>query len=126
MAGPDDDQKQDPGRHVDMWVRPYTATNGRTRPSAALDLLTLVRATGRGTIPPDRLAYEHAQALRLCRKPVSVAEIAGHLKQPANVTKVLLSDLIDTGAVVTKMPDPDGYQTDPEILEAVLAGLRGL
>ena len=126
MVGPDDDLEHNANGPGELWVRPYTATNGRTRPSTALDLLSLVRATGRGTISPERLGYDHAQALRLCQKPTSVAEVAAHLRQPANVAKVLLSDLIDTGAVVTKMPEPDGHQSDPDILEAVLAGLRGL
>ena len=30
-------------------VRPYTVCGGRTRPTSDFDLLTLVRATGRGT-----------------------------------------------------------------------------
>src|SRR5256885_12712730 len=126
MPGPDDDLAHDTNGPGELWVRPYTATSGRTHPSTALDLVSLVRATGRGTISPERLGYDHAQALRLCRKPISVAEVAAHLRQPATVAKVLLSDLIDAGAVVMKMPDPHGYQTDPDILEAVLAGLRGL
>ena len=126
MHGPDDELERGANRPGELWVRPYTATNGRTHPSTALDLVSLVRATGRGRISPERLGYDHAQALRLCRRPMSVAEVAARLKQPANVAKVLLSDLIDAGAVDTQMPDPHGYQTDIDILEAVLAGLRDL
>jgi hypothetical protein len=110
----------------DMWVRPYTATNGRTQPSTVLDLMSLVKATGRGKFLLDRLGYEHAQALRLCRAPIAVAEVAAHLHQPANVAKVLLADLIDAGAVITRPPAPDSYTNNPEILEALLVGLRNL
>src|ERR671915_53636 len=124
MLGPDE-LEPDADDRGELWVRPYTATNGRTRPSTELDLMSLVLATGRGTVPQQQLGYDHAQALRLCQKPISVAEVAAHLGLPATVVKVLLSDLIVTGAVVTKLPDPDGYQTDPDILEAVIAGLRG-
>lgn len=110
----------------DLWVRPYTATYGRTQPSTALDLMSLVKATGRGRVSLDRLGYEHAQALRLCRAPIAVAEVAAHLHQPANVAKVLLSDLIDVGAVITRPPAADSYTNNPEILEALLVGLRNL
>jgi hypothetical protein len=118
-------EKDDITTH-DMWVRPYTATYGRTQPSTTLDLMSLVKATGQSRVSLDRLGYEHAQALRLCRVPIAVAEVAAHLHQPANVAKVLLSDLIDAGAVITKPPAHDSYTNNPEILEALLVGLRNL
>jgi hypothetical protein len=128
MADTDDsrtDEDDERGGH-DLWVRPYTATYGRTQPSTFLDLMSLVKATGRGKVSLDRLGYEHAQALRLCRVPIAVAEVAAHLRQPANVAKVLLADLIDVGAVITKPPPADSYTDNPEILEALLVGLRNL
>lgn len=103
-------------------VRPYTVSNGRTSPSNKLDLLSLVRATGR--VPRDRLTPEYAQALGLCRDPVSVAEIAAHLGLPVVVAKVLLSDLLDCGAVTTRARPPVADPTDRFVLEAVLHGLR--
>ncbi|MEU3841143.1 DUF742 domain-containing protein [Streptomyces sp. NPDC028635] len=103
-------------------VRPFTVSNGRTRPSVALDLMSQVMATG--ATPLGYLGPEHAQALDLCRAPVSVAEISAHLKLPAVVTKVLLSDLVDTGAVTTKPPAYHHQPTDRALLEAVLDGLR--
>lgn len=132
MIGPHDDpdnlpdNDRDAGTDGDLWVRPYTATNGRTHPSTALDLMSLVKATGRGTIAPERLGYEHAQALRLCRAPTSVAEVAAYLRQPVNVAKVLLSDLIDVGAVATRFPTSDADTTPPDMLEALIEGLRNL
>ncbi|GHK02097.1 hypothetical protein SY2F82_38940 [Streptomyces sp. Y2F8-2] len=103
-------------------VRPYTISNGRTRPTAALDLLSQVRATGSTPLGP--LGPEHAQALGLCRSPVPVAEVAAHLRLPAAVTKVLLSDLVDCGALTTKPPAHHHNPTDRSLLEAVLDGLR--
>lgn len=103
-------------------VRPYTVSNGRTRPTTALDLLSQVMATG--ATPLGYLGPEHTQALELCRAPVSVAEIAAHLKLPAAVTKVLLSDLVDCGALTTKTPEFHHNPTDRSLLEAVLDGLR--
>ncbi|MGW1838300.1 DUF742 domain-containing protein [Streptomyces sp. BBFR2] len=104
-------------------VRPYTVSNGRTRPTAPFDLLTLVRATGRRA---DEQGPEHTRALALCRVPVSVAEVAGHLRLPVVVTKVLLADLVDCGALTAHAPAPAGGapRTDRALLEAVLHGLR--
>ncbi|MCP9956465.1 MULTISPECIES: DUF742 domain-containing protein [Streptomyces] len=103
-------------------IRPYAVSGGRTRPTAALDLLSLVMATG--AVPPAPLGPEHATALGLCDGPTSVAEIAAHLRLPAAVTKVLLSDLVDCGALTTRQPRPHGDTTDRSLLEAVLDGLR--
>ncbi|MFB9567024.1 DUF742 domain-containing protein [Saccharopolyspora hordei] len=112
-----------------MWVdgeagpllRPYSLTNGRTKPSTALSLQSLVRSTGR--VSPDRVEPTHAKMLELCRVATSVAEVSAHLRQPAVVTKVLLSDLIDWGAVTTRVPTE---MPDREQLEALLHGLRQL
>lgn len=103
-------------------VRPYTVSNGRTRPSTSLDLLSQVMATG--TTPHGYLGPEHTQALDLCRAPVSVAEVAAHLKLPAAVTKVLLSDLVDGGLLTERPPTFHDNPTDRALLEAVLDGLR--
>ncbi|MFJ6695222.1 DUF742 domain-containing protein [Streptomyces sp. NPDC091272] len=103
-------------------IRPYTVSNGRTRPSAELDLLTMVMATGAAL--PVHLGPEHLTALGLCDDPMSVAEIAAHLRLPAVVAKVVLSDLVDSGAVVTHAPPLQHPPTDRDLLEAVLDGLR--
>ncbi|GGZ41279.1 DUF742 domain-containing protein [Streptomyces poonensis] len=103
-------------------VRPYTVSDGRTRPSTAFDLLSQVMATG--ATPLGYLGPEHTQALDLCRAPVSVAEVAAHLKLPAAVTKVILSDLVDCGALTERPPSFHGNPTDRALLEAVLDGLR--
>ncbi|MFD5831947.1 DUF742 domain-containing protein, partial [Lentzea sp. NPDC060358] len=83
-------------------VRPYTVSDGRTRPTTVLDLLSLIMATG--SEPQTHLGPEHSVALGLCDGPTSVAEIAAHLRLPAVVTKVLVSDLVDCGAVTAHPP----------------------
>ncbi|RCW39699.1 uncharacterized protein DUF742 [Halopolyspora algeriensis] len=108
------------GEGSGTWMRPYTVTNGRTHPTTALQLISMVRTTGR--VPPERLGGEHARALQLCHFPTSVAEVAAHLRQPVAITKVLLSDLIDSGAVTTRAPSATAHSTD--LLEKVLDGLR--
>jgi hypothetical protein len=103
-------------------IRPYTVSGGRTRPTAALDLLSMVMATG--TAPQPQLGPEHTMALGLCGGPTSVAEISAHLRLPAVVTKVLLSDLVDCGALTARAPRTHDTTTDRSLLEAVLDGLR--
>ncbi|MGW7439206.1 DUF742 domain-containing protein [Streptomyces sp. NPDC054849] len=109
-------------------MRPYTASGGRTRPGFALDLLSLVTATGvRPRVP---LGAEHTHALRLCAGAgaVTVAEVAGQLRLPAVVVKVILSDLMEHGAVTAQSPRFPGGGSfaadDRSLLLAVLDGLR--
>ncbi|GLZ10767.1 hypothetical protein Acsp04_10020 [Actinomadura sp. NBRC 104425] len=104
-------------------VRPYQVSGGRTRPAHPLNLLSLVKATGREAAP--RHGPEHARILELCRRaPVPVAELAAHLRLPVAVTKVLVADLIDHGAVQTRHPGAATDPSDPIVLEALLDGLR--
>lgn len=103
-------------------VRPFAVSNGRTRPTTALHLLSQVMVTG--ATPLGYLGPEHTRALRLCAVPVSVAEIAAHLRLPAAVTKVVLCDLLDCGALTTGPPNHHPHPTDRSLLEAVLDGLR--
>lgn len=117
---PDDEQWLDEA--AGELVRPYTVTNGRTEPTTRLDMMSMVLATGR--VPASRLYPEHAQALRLCDAPTPVAEVAARLRQPVMVTKVLLSDLIEWGALSTRSHGA-GF-ADRERLEALLDGLRRL
>ncbi|MFC4334454.1 DUF742 domain-containing protein [Salininema proteolyticum] len=103
-------------------TRPYTVSRGRTAASAKLDLLSLVKSTGQ--LRPSQLEAEHAETLLLCRTPVSVAEIAAHLRLPSMVIKVLLSDLVECGAVTAHAPDPAVKPSDHNVLEALLNGLQ--
>jgi hypothetical protein len=120
MVGPEDEPflDDDAGR----LVRPYTVSNGRTRPSTHMELLSWVMATGR--VPRGHLEPDHARALRLCGDPTTVAEIAAHLKLPAAITKVVLSDLVACGALSTRAPSPIADPADRSVLEAVLHGLQ--
>jgi len=102
-------------------VRPYSVTYGRTRPRSMLDLTTMLLATGR---TPRHMEPEHAQALRLCRAAISVAEVAANLQQPIVVAKVLLSDLIAWDALITGVPTVDN--PDLQTMKDLLDGLRKL
>jgi hypothetical protein len=106
-------------------IRPYTVSDGRTRPTRHFDLMTMVGATD--TKLRNDLGPDHADVLKLCKGAVTVAELAAHLRMPATVIKVLLSDLAELGAITTRSfaRAPVGQDsTDLELLEAVLDGLR--
>ena len=104
-------------------VRPYAVTNGRTTASLKLDLVSMVVATGAGPLSSS-LEPDHVQVLGLCTRPASVAEIAARLRLPAAVTKVLLSDLVDCGAVRAAAPRTEADATNRVLLERLLHGLQ--
>jgi hypothetical protein len=106
-------------------IRPYTVSDGRTKPTSHFDLMTMVVATR--AVPRSALGLDHASVLELCQTPATVAEIAAQVRMPAAVIKVLLSDLVELGAVVTRAfdPNPPGPHPVPDrhLLEAVRDGL---
>jgi hypothetical protein len=103
-------------------IRPYTVTNGRTSASSKLDLMSMVVATGSGDF--GSLEPDHTQALGLCLQPTTVAEVAARLRLPVAVAKVLLSDLIECGAVRAEPPQPASDASNRILLERLLDGLQ--
>jgi hypothetical protein len=70
-------------------------------------------------------AAEHEAVIALCQEPRSVAEVAALLGIPLGVAKVLLGDLVASGAVaVHRTVGVAG--PDLALMERVLAGLRRL
>ncbi|TLS46099.1 DUF742 domain-containing protein [Streptomyces montanus] len=103
----------------------FILTGGQTRPSRDLRVETLL--TAHDPAPPTGSQIPEAeQAIALCRgQPSSVAEIAALVDLPVQITKVLLSRLMDAGALaVADKPathTPDDFVT---LLEAVRDGLQ--
>ncbi|KJK45109.1 hypothetical protein UK23_27250 [Lentzea aerocolonigenes] len=107
-------------------VRPYALVSGRTRPTwGRLNLATQVRAI-RTSSDTSALSVEHLEILRLCRKPLSVAEVAAYLHAPLVVAKVLLSDLIQRGDVITSDASRMAVAPDRNLLQKVLDGVRAI
>lgn len=113
-----------PHRRERGLVRPYVVTDGRSHPTRnTLDLVTLVTAVGNR--PLTGLSPEKRRVMELCRGgALSVAEVAGHLTLAMSVTKVLLSDLIDSGHITPRPPVPKAQLPDGRLLQEVLDGLR--
>ncbi|MFD7707012.1 DUF742 domain-containing protein [Streptomyces sp. NPDC059786] len=129
-------------------VRTYVVTEGRAYPSRnTLEADTLVLAADEeapgdrvasgdqeepgdagqaaGRSPVTALGPEKRRLLALCGPgALSVAEAAGRLGLPVSVTKVLVADLVDSGALVVRPPVPPAEAADPRILQEVLDGLR--
>lgn len=104
----------------------YALTRGRTR-SAGRDLPweALVATTEAGRAALGRLRFEQAQIVRLCRRPVSVAEVAAELGVPVGVARVLVSDLYADGLLVVHLPTlSDRGRPGADVLERLLTGLR--
>ena len=106
-------------------VRPYAVTHGRTRAVRHdLDMITLVVSL-RSDGDLATMAPECAHILQLCRRPLSIVEIAARLNLPLVVVKVLVGDLIDRRYVMHRTMEWPSHP-DTEILQAVLDGLRKL
>ncbi|HVW42855.1 MAG TPA: DUF742 domain-containing protein [Amycolatopsis sp.] len=109
-------------------VRPYAVTRGRTGDARhELDLITLVVAV-RSANGLQRLEPEYGDIVRLCRLPMSVAEVSAKLHLPLVVTKILIGDLIGDGYLIFRSPPPPTTAGPPDIklLRAVLDGIRKL
>ncbi|UWE07340.1 DUF742 domain-containing protein [Actinacidiphila bryophytorum] len=105
-------------------VRPYVITNGRGLPdNDQFNLITLVTTSDQPR--PSQLDPEKRAVLDLCSGGLlSVAEIAGHMKLPIGIVKVLLSDLSADGFLVVRAPVPPAQLVDVSLLQEVLNGLQ--
>jgi hypothetical protein len=104
-------------------VRPYARTGGRTRSAAGLELETMLSLTV-AEVPPN-LPPDHYAVADLCRRPISVAEVAGYRALPIGAARVIISDLLEYGLVATAGPVTAGAPT-VDLMHRVLEGLRRL
>ncbi|MGH3756919.1 DUF742 domain-containing protein [Actinophytocola sp.] len=107
-------------------ARPYSWTEGRTRPSVELAVEARVRTTPRGRALPHRRASAMWTVTQLCLEPRSVAEIAAHLPAPLGVARVLVADLLGEGLVEVEatLAADAGIDEPRRLIERVLSGLR--
>jgi hypothetical protein len=106
-------------------VRPFAVTRGRAgKDLHGLNILTLVMAA-RAEADVTGLDREYREILRLCQhRALSVAEIAAHMNLLLAAVKVLVSDLIDSGHLIYRSPQPAAGRADIQLLQAVLEGVR--
>jgi Protein of unknown function (DUF742) len=107
-------------------VRPYAMTSGRTRPSSGdFDLIAIIVANRTITAGDTGMAPEHTSIVRLCQRPISVAEIASHVDLPIGIVRVLLGDLLDRDLIRVHLPGPTTLPTE-RLYKEVIDGLRAL
>lgn len=112
-------------------VRPYAVTGGRTEPDGeVLDVIAVVIAMPGADADddddPQRRTPEHRRILALCERQATVADIAAGTSLPLGVVRVLLSDLILSGAVTVIRQRPTGLRPGNDVLQEILNGLRAL
>ncbi|MEI5099629.1 DUF742 domain-containing protein [Streptomyces sp. PmtG] len=90
---------------------------------APLDLVTLIVAKGE---PAPTAQPEHSAVVRLCRTPLSVAELSAYLVLPFSVVTVLLTELLTADLVQARAPIVRSALPDRSLLEAVMHGLQKL
>lgn len=115
-------QPATPRRRESRLERVYVITGGRAAPPSDLDLVALIVAAD--SAPPG-LSPERAAIMRLCRRPLSVAELSAHLRLPFSATAVLVADLLTAGLARQRRPVRPAH-VDPELLKQVINGLRRL
>lgn len=113
-----------PGAEGSNPERLYVITGGPDGAERApLDLVTLIVARGE---PPPTAQPEKVALLRLCKKPLSVAELSAYLNLPFSVVTVLLTELLAAELVQARAPIVRSALPDRSLLEAVMHGLQKL
>jgi hypothetical protein len=107
-------------------VRPYLVTAGRVRPrDQTLEIECQVIATRAGLIAHPALTYEPREVLAASTTPLSIAELAAHLKLHLGVVRILVDDLAAQGLVAVLRP-AHGQRTDIDTMRRVIRGLRSI
>lgn len=119
-----DDLVDDAADETGRLIRPYAITGGRTGADTDISLEAQIQASTRADDLDGRYRWEAARLVALVQQPMALIEIAARLEIPIGVARVLVSDLVDDGAVVLHVPQTT--QNFTSLLERVLDGVRNL
>lgn len=107
-------------------IRPYVITGGRADaegPTLSWESLVIAvdpeQPAGAAALQP-----EHRDILAYCQGLISVGEVAAYIDQPLPVVRVLLSDLLTWGLILTRPPIRRAERTDVTMLQRILDGLE--
>ncbi|MFE4533741.1 DUF742 domain-containing protein [Streptomyces scopuliridis] len=124
MSTPPRRERRRPEADVGDPERLYVITGGPDGAERApLDLVTMIVARDD---PSPTVQPEQAAILRLCRAPLSVAEISAYLSLPFSVVTALLTELLAAELVESRAPIVRAALPDRSLLEAVMHGLQKL
>lgn len=121
---PDGELDDDPADATGRLIRPYAMTGGRTGAETNIDLEAQIQASTRASQHLGAYRWEAAKVVELVQSPMALIELAARLEIPVGVARVLVSDLIEDGAVVLHKPVTS--QNFGSLLEKVLDGVRKL
>lgn len=104
--------------------RPFVLSGGRTEPRHLLDLRTFVTIT-RAAAELDDLTPQHRCVLDACRaESVTVADVVVGVPYPLLVARILISDLIDKGALTHRLTVLLDEAPEPEFLRRLSRALH--
>lgn len=106
-------------------IRPYSLTDGRTRPSRS-DLPLAAQVVSVPAVEEPQVDTELREVLTMCVHPVSVAEVAARAALPLGVVRVLMSDLLDQGLLMVHEAGPTGERPSLDTLRLILERMREL
>jgi len=103
-------------------VRPFVMTGGRTRADRR-DLRVETMLTAVPGASSTGLSVEQAKLLRLCERPLSIAEASAELGLVLGVTTILAADLVSDGRLEVHQTDPVEIELDAlsRMIDAVRA-----
>jgi hypothetical protein len=102
---------------------PYLIAGGRTQPTTSIAIETLVERTA-GWSESSR--FEAKRVLDLAREPISVAEFSATMQIPLGTTRVLVSDLLDAGALLAHETTEQSEVSDLDIMTRIISRVRDL
>jgi len=102
-------------------ARPYAITGGRTQAPKSLSLESQLRRTDRTDDDTASYRWEAARIIEMTSTPIALVEVAARIGLPVGVTKIVVADLIDQGALTTGPVAPK--TSFSSLLERVLDGL---
>lgn len=104
---------------------PYLIVGGRTKPSRAVAIESLIERAGAGA-GSGRPRFESAKILAAADRPVSVAEVSTQLGLPLGATLVLVADLLDSDDLIAHDTVEQSSIPDREIMTRIIHRVREL
>jgi len=103
-------------------VRPFVMTGGRTR-AERRDLRVETMLSAIPGASAAGLTAEQTELLRLCQRPISIAEASAALGLVLGVTTILAADLVSDGRLEVHQTDPVEIELDAlsRMIDAVRA-----
>ncbi|WP_017607760.1 DUF742 domain-containing protein [Nocardiopsis xinjiangensis] len=104
-------------------IRPYSLTDGRTRPSRS-DLSLAAQVVSVPAVEEPQVETELREILAMCVYPLPVAEVAARSALPLGVARILMSDLLDQGLLMVREAGPPNERPSLDTLRLVLERIR--